>query len=87
MVSSGQLGAYPNPTSGKINVTFYATAKEKYALKVTDMLGNRLLNIEHIAQAGENIQEIDLSGLAKGLYLLSMEKYGEASQTMRIVVE
>jgi hypothetical protein len=84
---ASEMNAYPNPTSGKLNVSFNASAKEKYTLKVTDLIGNVLISQPSLAQEGVNLQEIDLSTYAKGMYLLSIEKEGAEIQTMRIVVE
>jgi hypothetical protein len=87
VVASEQLSAYPNPTSGKLNVTFNATSKEKYTLKITDMIGNILVSQANTATEGDNLQELDLSKVAKGMYLLSIQREGAETQTMRIVVE
>ena len=82
-----ELSAYPNPTSGKLNVTFTAAGTEKYTLKVSDLLGNVLKSEVNTSQSGANLREVDLSGLAKGMYLISIERDAAQVQTMRIVVE
>jgi len=87
VVSGDQFNAYPNPTSGKLTVSFNATSKEKYVLKVTDLIGKVMLSRANTAEEGVNLQEIDLSDIAKGMYLLSIEREGTETQTMRIVVE
>ncbi len=84
---ASEMNAYPNPTSGKLNVTFNASMKEKYTLKVVDLIGNVMMSQPSTAQAGANIQEIDLSSYAKGMYLLSIEREGAEIQTMRVVVQ
>ena len=62
-------------------------SKEKYTLKVVDLLGKVLISEANTAQEGANLREIDLSGIAKGMYLLSFEREGAENQTMRIVVQ
>jgi small subunit ribosomal protein S2 len=41
--NQGSLQIYPNPTSGKLNVSFETAAKEKYSFKVFDLIGNIIL--------------------------------------------
>jgi hypothetical protein len=81
------LNAYPNPTSGKLNVTFNTNAKEKYTLKVVDVIGNELIRQDNTATEGLNSLDLDLTGVAKGMYFISVESVGTETQTMRIVVE
>ena len=86
-VVSESFNAYPNPTSGKLNVTFNASGTEKYTLKVVDLLGKVLISEVNTAQEGSNLLELDLSSLAKGMYLISIERDAAQIETMRIVVE
>jgi len=82
------LSAFPNPTSGKLKVTFSSEIKSKFTLKVTDMLGNVVLRDQISAVSGENTKDLDLSNLAKGMYYLSMEKEDVNVQSiLPIVVE
>jgi hypothetical protein len=81
------VNAYPNPTSGKLNVSFNAAIKEKYILKVIDLIGKVVISYSGVAEEEVNLQEIDLRSYAKGMYLLSIEREGVKSQTMRIIIE
>jgi hypothetical protein len=85
--SAVELSAYPNPTSGMLTVNFEAAESAKYSVKVTDLLGNVLINDIISAVEGVNMQELNLSNVAKGIYLLSVETDGTQAQTLRIVVE
>ncbi|TAH40957.1 MAG: T9SS type A sorting domain-containing protein, partial [Bacteroidetes bacterium] len=86
-ISKDNLSAYPNPTSGLLTVKFEASQSAKYSLKVTDILGNVMLNNIIDAAEGSNMQELNLSHVAKGIYFLSIESSDEKAQTLRIVVE
>ena len=86
-ILTSEMIAYPNPTSGKLNVSFTALAKEKYTLKLTDLVGRVMMSMPSTSEEGANLQELDLSNYAKGMYLLSIEKEGMEPQTIRIVVE
>ncbi|TAH40928.1 MAG: T9SS type A sorting domain-containing protein, partial [Bacteroidetes bacterium] len=85
--SSVEFNAYPNPTMGLLNVSFQAEKSAKYIVKVVDLLGNVVISDVINASEGANLQELNLSKVAKGLYLLSIETDGEIAQTLRVVVE
>ncbi len=87
LITSTDLNAYPNPTSGKLNVKFNAASDSYYKLKVVDMIGREILNIDTKAQEGENIQELDLTHVSKGIYLLSIEGEGIGKETLRVIVQ
>ncbi len=87
MVSAADFSAYPNPTNGMITVNFQATKSAKYSVKVIDLLGNVMINNVVSATEGANMQELNLSNVAKGMYLLSIETEGTTAQTLRVVVE
>ena len=80
------LSAYPNPSSGKLTVTFNTEAKSKFNLKVTDVLGNVVFSDVISTVAGENTKSLDLGNVAKGVYYLSMEVEGVNVQSIIPVV-
>ncbi len=86
-LSATDFNAYPNPTSGLMTVNFQANKSAKYTVKVTDLLGNVMISNVISASEGLNMQELNLSNVAKGMYLLSIQTEGENSQTLRVVVE
>ena len=86
-VSNTELGAYPNPTSGKATVSFNAASESKYLVKVTDMIGNALVSDVVNAIEGYNTQDIDLTGVAKGIYMISVTAADGTTETIRLVVE
>ena len=87
LAATQSLNAYPNPTSGKLNVSFNASGAEKYTLRVVNLLGKVLISEVFTAQEGTNLHELDLRHLAKGMYLISIERDAVPIQAMRIVVE
>ena len=81
------VSAYPNPTSGKLNVSFEAVAKEKYSFKVFDLIGNIVLSQTYNSTEGNNLTELDLSKAANGLYFLKIEKENGEMKVIRIEVQ
>ena len=79
--------AYPNPTAGKITLSFNSEKNVKFVLKVVDILGHDLIKDEIDAVEGNNTKNLDLSNVAKGMYFVSIFAEGREVQTLRIVVE
>jgi hypothetical protein len=65
--------AYPNPTTGMLNVKFSCDGGDAtYLLSITDVTGRRLLSKEVKGHEGINQTELDMSDFTKGIYFLSM---------------
>lgn len=65
-----QMSFFPNPVKEKLNINFGLLANQKSTLKIVDIFGKVVQNI-----AFENpsiIEQIDLSNLAKGIYLVNV---------------
>ncbi len=81
------LNAYPNPTSGKITISFNSASEAKYSVRVTDIIGKTMISENISALKGFNSKELNLIDLAKGVYLVTIQTEGEQAKTLRIVVE
>ncbi len=79
--------AFPNPASGKVTVNFTAPVADRYMVRLVDLLGKQLYSADVNAVEGLNVKEIDLSGFAKGIYLLNIQTEAGEAQTLRLVVE
>ncbi|HNP99709.1 MAG TPA: T9SS type A sorting domain-containing protein, partial [Bacteroidia bacterium] len=86
VVEADEMNAFPNPTSGKMNLSFTSSATATYTFKVVNLLGDVLLYEESPVAVGNNLKEFDFSSFAHGIYFLEIKKPGEI-QTIRIVVE
>jgi hypothetical protein len=81
------FSAFPNPASGKINLSFNVSEQTHYSFNVVDLAGRTLIREKGFAEPGDVIQEIDLSNFAKGIYFLNLEKEGTEQQTIKIAVQ
>ena len=81
------LNAYPNPTSGKLTITFNSNRNVKYSLKVVNIIGSLMIDDSISAKEGYNENEINLENVAKGLYFISVQTEGAEAKTLRIIVE
>ena len=78
---------YPNPTGGKTTLKFETITAGDYKVSVVDMTGQIMQTRTITAVEGVNMNEFDLNTYAKGLYMIRMEREGEAMQVLRVTVE
>ena len=71
--TAAQLAMYPNPTSGKVNMTWQAAAAEQATVSVMDIAGREVMHGTTDLTAGAGSSVLDLSGLGNGLYLISVK--------------
>ena len=81
------LTAFPNPSQGMLTINFNAPEDARYAVRLLDMVGQSAMIFDVNAVAGPNMQEIDLRGMAKGVYLLNVQSEKGELQTLRLVIE
>jgi hypothetical protein len=86
-VPSINLTAFPNPTDGRASISFNADKKAQYSLIVTDLLGKAILTQMVNASEGYNMTEINLAGVVKGIYLVTLNGEDGSAQTIRVVVQ
>jgi hypothetical protein len=81
------FGVYPNPGSGLFTVALSTEADSKFTFKVYDVLGKTvyLENRYHIG--GVVSYEINLKGMAEGMYLLDVSKVEIASGKISKMVQ
>ena len=81
------INAYPNPTTGKAMISFTSDRSAKYSLKVVDMIGKVLISESLSVVEGYNMKEVNLEGMSKGIYLVSVQTEEGSAQTLRLIVE
>jgi hypothetical protein len=78
IVFGQSLDVYPNPFSNYIDVAFTTIEGGDVQLRLTNMLGQVVLDRTVTAQAGENVLRLDIAeDLANGIYYLNIEYAGE----------
>lgn len=80
------FNVYPNPASVLLNVVFSSDNEENYNLHLIDVMGRLIVNESHVSTIGDNQNQLNLDGIAKGVYVLIIQK-GESTMQKRIVVE
>ena len=78
------VSIYPNPTKGTLVIDFSGNTQQYDQLQLFDMTG-RLMKKVPVKFAGK--MEMDISDLAKGVYILSAENAGGWSYRQKIIKE
>ena len=73
-----QLALYPNPTEGRFSLTCVThRAVEKASVIVTSVTGQKIIEKVYENPGKEFTKELDLSGMARGVYLVEMKADNE----------
>lgn len=80
-------GIFPNPANGSATIVFNSAQEASGTIAIVNTLGQMVRNIPVNVVAGKNSQQIDLSALSPGVYLVQLNCGGNLSAAMRIVVE
>jgi Flp pilus assembly protein TadG len=75
----------PNPTTGVINVN-YTAKKGNTQINVLDLAGRVVMTQNTTSVEGANNTQLDMSKLAKGAYMLSVQST-QGNKQVRVVVE
>jgi endoglucanase len=72
------LSLYPNPTTGQLSVSYWASQARAVQLQVIDAQGSLLQTQDEQAEAGNNTYRLDLSTRPTGLYLIRVQTDNES---------
>lgn len=78
-VSANEIGVYPNPTNGVLNIT---ATQELSKVIVSNIVG---VTVKTIAVSGLS-SKIDLSDVAKGAYIITIVQENGAASTQKVVI-
>jgi hypothetical protein len=84
-VSLENLDIYPNPSQGKFTIELSTNSSSNIQLSIYDLRGRSLVN-KHYDVFGKFQQELDVSHLASGIYLLKLTD-GSKSFTKKLMLE
>lgn len=77
---------YPNPTANAATVSFTADKAASYTARIVNLYGQEVSREVLNVTAGLNVNKIDVSNLATGVYIYTITD-GKNVQTQRFVVE
>jgi hypothetical protein len=90
-LSNNALGlqVYPNPSDGRLNISFHLKAPQEVFLQVTDLNGKILIRESHKMEEvsiGKNELTLRSERLSAGVYILSIRTGAGISAAQRIVL-
>lgn len=62
---------FPNPVNTRMNLSFYAAEDQSLNIVITDVLGRKVMNVQHKAKAGKNVLPIATDQLNAGNYFVN----------------
>lgn len=71
-----RISAYPNPAQGKVHVVFTSITETTGRLRLADITGRQVIEQPLKIISGDNLVELNLDNLNKGIYMLSVESDG-----------
>jgi hypothetical protein len=80
------LNVYPNPAHAAVLVSFLSDNGGTAELSLKNALGQTIRTMSLTTSAGENKIELDLAGLATGIYLVNVKTIN-SSMTKKLVVD
>lgn len=84
--SKDAITIYPNPVNDLLGINLYAKEDSQSRLFLTDITGKILLEKEYHLTPGNTQHMLDVSQLAQGIYLLTVQS-DRNSYTLRVVVQ
>lgn len=79
------FSVHPNPNQGAFTISLHLLKPALVDLELTDMMGRRVHAEQYPAAAGQVLLDRDLTGLPKGVYMLSLRMEGRLFQ-QRVVL-
>ena len=86
IIPFSNVSVFPNPAKDKLVVQFEGAEHEQYDIRMLDMTGREVVSFKRESVSGINNEIIDLSGFAKGLYILDVNRV-EGHQKIKVVIE
>jgi len=81
-----QMNFYPNPGTGKFNLSFTLPEKKETEISILNLEGKNIYNEKISNFSGHYDKEIDISSNPKGIYFVNISQ-GQNTQTKKIVIE
>lgn len=85
-VTTTSLNIYPNPATSQVNIKFSTMEEGNYSINLMDMTGRMVKSELDNASLGENSHILNLDGISKGLYFVTIQK-GQTMLKSKLVVE
>lgn len=75
--TENQVNIFPNPTNDKITITFVNERSAKIQIKIYDVLGHLVRNINQSCNKGHQLFSLSLNDLPEGAYIIQLSDESE----------
>lgn len=86
MSAEETFSVYPNPAQSTIKISFVVNDDVNYIIHVSDITGREMLSVSNTATAGVNTEELNVTELPKGIYIVQFEA-GTERFSKKLIVE
>jgi hypothetical protein len=87
-IANVDVDLYPNPSSGKASISYYMPTEENVQLRIYNQSGKLIQETSlNTAHKGDNLQAIDLSNQAAGVYFCSLITSNTVKTVRMLVVK
>jgi hypothetical protein len=81
------VAAYPNPVSSTLTVSMDTPSEGNFSMMMTDLTGRVMFEQQFKAVSGQNETAVDVSTLAKGIYMLTVKNENGFAKQIRVTVQ
>jgi len=81
------ISLYPNPANENVTMSFVAAQGGNHQISITDINGKLVSSLNITAKEGNNQQEISLTEMNAGIYLVTITDANGNSQHMKLIKE
>jgi hypothetical protein len=78
------VSIYPNPTKDELNIDVYTTKAQNNTIKLLDMSGRVIKEIQSILEVGANNIKMNLGELATGIYTIQLLENNKIMQVSKV---
>lgn len=82
-----KMNLYPNPANENVTLNFVSTEGGNYQLSISDINGKLVFSQNLTAKIGNNEQQISLTGMNAGIYLVTLTNENGNALHMKLVKE
>lgn len=82
LASTLSMHIYPNPAKDELNINITSAKNENITVEIDNMLGQNISNTHYAVASGENIINLNTSGLSAGTYVCRVISAEGASQKL-----
>jgi len=82
-----EITAFPNPAHNNLTLEFKTPIEKTVSIIVFDMSGRKWITKYIWINSNENSTDLNVSNLAKGIYIVEVQSEGLISKRIKILVE